>query len=174
MTVESNDPAALGRRLVVCSIAALWVAAIAPAAAQVRPRMGRVLRGRKEYGPRVLTQDGLRRCVALEAELDRHDEELADMSAKITVTKQAVAARERTLDSQRGALTSPEAIKSYNELVDEQSSANADLASQINAYNAKIDASEKLVETYNLGCAARDYYEDDLKAVRAELAKTAP
>jgi chromosome segregation ATPase len=136
--------------------------------------MGRVLRGRKEYGPRVLTLDGLRRCVGLEAELDRADTELADMSANITVTKQAVATREQTLDSQRGALTSPEAIKSYNELVDEQSGANAQLAAQINAYNAKIDTSEQLVETYNRGCASRDYYEDDLKAVRAELAKPAP
>lgn len=174
MIAKLREPAVLARRFVVYSIAALCAGVLAPAAAQGRPGMGRMLRGRKEYGPRVLTPEGLRRCVGMENELDRLEGELADMSAKITVAKQAVDAREQKLNSQQAALTSPDAIKSYNELVDEQSSARAQLASDINAYNAKIDTSAQLVETYNRGCASKDYYEDDLKAVRAELAKPAP
>jgi hypothetical protein len=134
----------VGRRclffLVSSGIALTSTSAVARRRGGVR-FSGRGLSGGGPYRPGILTQSDLERCLLMERDINR--------------TADAIERQESMLRTTYVDQYSAQSVNSYN--------------MRVNTLNSAIDGFNQSIDNFNQLCANKQYYENDMTAVRARI-----
>jgi hypothetical protein len=102
---------------------------------------GRGLSGSGSYRPGILTQSDLERCLLMERDINR--------------TADAIERQESMLRTTYVDQYSAQSVNSYN--------------MRVNTLNSAIDGFNQSIDNFNQLCANKQYYENDMTAVRARI-----
>lgn len=162
------------RRLLVATILAVVVHPAAPASARGggRARFRSVgLAGRGTYGPGVLTQDLLERCVRLESGINTNADAIDATQVGLELRSAEIERLGRDVNARAARLdrTSQAAVDGYNSLATQHRSMVNTFNARLPALNARVEAHNMQVNDFNANCAAKSYYEADMRSLRSRL-----
>ena len=144
--------------------------ALARRGGRVRFRAGG-LPGRGAYGPNVLDQDKLERCLRLEGEINAGAETVDAEEAALNARKAEIERLSREIDLRAARVDqySQVSVDGYNRLVEQHRSMAGEFNARLSAFNTRVEAHNARVADFNSLCAERYYYEADMRAARSRL-----
>lgn len=158
----------------VAFAACIWLKSTEAQARGLKLRFGRsILRGsrNKTYTPNVLTQKQLEECLRNEAELGEQFRSEGDSELLIEQQREELQALQQNLELRRATLNrySDDDVDRYNNDIAHYERLRKGFNERVGDHNQIVERANRYVSNFNLNCAGKQYYEDDMIAAKAVL-----
>ena len=146
----------------------------------LRLRLGRIFGqgiprglGSKNYSANVLTPEQLRSCLLVELEISTAVPNLDTMEATIAKQKRQLVESSIGLETIRKELDQYDemAVDLFNMDVARYERNRTRLNQKIEEFNRAISNNNSRIENFNLNCAGKKYYEEDMNFAKATMPK---
>jgi hypothetical protein len=170
---------ALARPGLILGLTAILLALSAPDADARRGRArfsGRgLVRGSVPPTVPVLSREQLRECVALQTEVNRSADALDREEAALKEHAEQVRQLRAELDREMATVdrSNRPAIDAFNKKVERHRALVRQYNLRREPFQARADAQNQQIDTFNARCAAQAYYESDMQSVLADLTRVA-